>query len=256
MSQHNQDVPLVAACEADGDMFEQVESLGLGDRPAVVFNPKVVIPTVRIYERGLSQDGDVEVMQIVEHNVDAVVIRDIIDSMYQNQLATPEAQIRGASTWEKAARWWAVSNAEAIVQLQIKTALSTRLFNCDIRHEQTMRAGRSDLEIVQRRADGSTIVPAELEIKILRERNRRGRKWSDRWNEKWMRRGVRQAAAYRDGRNAKCGILWCFDMRARDRGEMPTFESVREYADELGILLDRRFLYNSSEAWREASYGA
>ena len=158
--------------------------------------------------------------------------------------------------WVRASRFWAASNAEAIAQLHVKTALSYQLFNCDIRHEQATRAGRTDIEIVQKLANDTMIIPAEIEIKVLRERNRRGRKWSDTFNDRWMQRGVRQAAAYRDDRDAKAGMLCCFDMRDGDRGELHTFASVKSFADNLDITLHRNFLYNSSEAWRIAKYGS
>ena len=240
----------------DGKMFDFVEQLGLGEVPAVVVNPKVTVPVVRVYENGLSNDDQVEPLEILDKEVDILDIQETIDRMCEKQLCTPEAQVTGASMWANAKKCHAASNAEAIAQLQMKTALSFRLFNCDVRHEQRMRAGRTDIEIVQKRADGTTIIPAEIEIKVLRERNRRGRKWSDSYSEKWIRRGVRQAAAYRDDRDAESGILCCFDMRQADRGDINTFSTVRPYAEELNVKLHRNFLYNSSEAWREIRYGS
>ena len=243
-----------ADCEDDGRMFEQVEGLGMGHVPAVVFNPKVKVPTVRIYKKGLSNDCQVESIEIVERKVDLGEIKRVINLMYEKQLCTPDAQVSGASMWANAKKFHAASNAEAIAQLQVKTALSSRLFDCEIRHEQKMRAGRTDIEVVQRLSDGTTLTPAEIEIKVLRERNKRGGKWTDSSNERWMQRGVRQAAAYRDDRKAKSGMLCCFDMRDGDRGELRTFAAIKPYADNLDISLHRHFLYNSAEAWRKAKY--
>ena len=239
----------------DGSMFDLVEELGLGNVPAIVVNPKVDIPVVRVYEKGLSNEEEVDSVDILDREVDVIDIQETINRMCEKQLCTPEAQVTGASMWANARKCHAASNAEAIAQLQMKTALSFRLFNCDIRHEQRMRAGRTDIEIAQKRADGTTLIPAEIEIKVLRERNRRGKKWPDSHNEKWIRRGVRQAAAYRDDRNASSGILVCFDMRQTDRGDIQSFSQVKPYAQELDVTLHRNFLYNSSEAWRAARYG-
>ena len=244
-----------ATSEDDGSMFDQVERLDLGEVPAVVFNPKVQTPTLRVYERGVSSDP-MEPIEIVDRDVNVAEIRRIINMMHNKQLCTPEAQVSGVSMWANAPNCCAASNAEAIAQLLVKTALSIRLFKCEIRHEQNTRAGRSDLEIIQQLRDGTTITPAELEIKVLRERNRRGKKWSDAFNEKWIRRGVRQAAGYCYVRQAKAGMLCCFDMRARDRGDAGTFAKAMSYAKELDITLHRNFLYNSSEAWRLARFGS
>jgi hypothetical protein len=247
---------LSAYCEDDGAMFDQVESLGLGHVPSVVYNPKVATPIVRVYTKGLSSENDFEIVEIVDQEVGLAHIRRVIDQMHEKNLCTPDAQVSRASMWADPSNFHATSNAEAIAQLQIKTALSFSLFNCDIRHEQQMRAGRVDLEIVQRLANGNIVIPAEIEIKVLRERNRRGRRWSDNFNEKWIRRGVRQAAAYRDDRCAKAGMLCCFDMRDGDRGEAATFSIVKPYADTLDVTLHRNFLYNDAETWRRAKYGS
>ena len=241
--------------EEDGFMFDQVERLDLGEVPAVVLNPKVQTPTVRIYEQGVSHDP-MEPIEIIDRTVNVAEIRRIINVMHDKQLCTPEAQVSGVSMWADAPNCCATSNAEAIAQLLVKTALSIRLFNCEIRHEQKTLAGRSDLEIIQQRGDGTTVTPAEIEIKVLRERNRRGKKWSDAFNDKWIQRGVRQAAGYRDVRQANAGILCCFDMRARDRGDAGAFGKVMSYAKTLEVTLHRNFLYNSSEAWRLARYGS
>lgn len=241
---------------ADGDMFDTVQQLGFGHIPAVVYNPKVVTPTIRVYENGLNHEEEFETIPIHDRQVTIEDIREIIDLVHEKNLCTPEAQVTGASVWADSTKLYAASNAEAIAQLQVKTALSLMLFSCDIRHEQRMRGGRVDLEVVQRRPDGSTITPAEIEIKVLRERNRRGRKWSDASNKNWIRRGVRQAAAYRDERGALKGMLCCFDMRKGDRGDDVTFADVKPYAESLEIVLHRNFLYNDAEEWRLAKYGA
>lgn len=224
---------LTPPSEDDGSMFDHVESLGLGGVPAAVFNPMVTIPTVRIYPKGLSAETEFDIVEVADREMTVDDIKRAIDEVHEEHLCTPDAQISGNSMWCDAQKLHASSNAEAIAQTHVKIALSLRLFNCDVRPEQPMKAGRVDLEVVQRLADGVSIIPAEIEIKVLRERNRRGRKWSDAFNEKWMRRGIRQAAAYRDVRKAKAGMLCCFDMRDGDRGETNTLGLLGEQRDRL-----------------------
>ena len=240
----------------DDSMFEHVDSLGLSGVPAVVLNPKVFPQVVRFYRKGLGDENCIETIKLEDRRIDLCTIREIIDRMHEGQLVTPDAQVSGASMWARASDFRAASNAEAIAQLQMKTALAARLFNCVVRHEQTMRGGRSDIEIVQVLGDGTTITTAEIEVKVLRERTRRGRQWSEKQNEWWMRRGVGQAAAYREDRQAKWGVLWCFDMRTQDRGEAATFAGVKCHAGNLEVALERNFLYNSAGAWRQARYGS
>ena len=243
-------------CTEDGSMFDEVEHLGLGNVPTVVVNLKIPNPIVRIYENGLSDEDSIKLIEIDDREIRIADIQRVIDTLWERQLCTPAAQVPGVSMWANAARFRAAKKAEAIAQAQVKTALSFYLFNCNIRHEQTMRAGRTDIEIEQNLADGTMLILAEIEIKILRERNCRGLKWTDRGNERWMRMGVRQVAGYRDDRNAKSGILCCFDMRKGDRGELHTFAPIKSIADSFDVTLHRNFLYNSSEAWREARYGS
>ena len=178
--------------------------------PAAVYNPRISIPAVRIYENGLTDESHIEHINIVDQQVGLDEIERVIDRMTERHLCTPEVQVPGASMWANATKFCAASNAEALAQLQVRDALAYLLFNCDIRIEQTTRAGRTDLEVVQQLSDGAYVTPAEIEIKVLRERNRRGTKWSDFRNNQWLIRGIRQAAAYRDARNARAGMLCCF----------------------------------------------
>ena len=247
---------LAPPSEADGDMFDHVLSLGLGGVPAAVFNPTVATPTVRLYRQGLSQEETVEAVEIVDREMTLDDIKRVIEKVHEHNLCTPDAQVPGNSMWADAANLHAMSNAESIAQAHVKTALSVTLFNCDIRHEQKSKGGRVDLEVVQILADGASITPAEIEIKVLRARNQRGKPWSAARTEKWMRRGIRQAAAYRDVRRARAGMLCCFDMRASDVGDVAAFAPVRDYAAELSVELHRNFLFNDSEALRVARYGA
>ena len=247
---------ITADSEDDDEMFREVEARGLGDIPAVVFNPKVVMPTVRIYRKGIGNDEKVERIEIADVDIDIGEIRRTVDWVASKQLATPEVQTPGVSMWKNAPEFWASTRAEGIAQLQLKTALAVRFFQCEVRQEQSGRAGRTDLEIVQQRGDGTIVVPAEIEVKVLRERTSKGRPCSNARTERWICRGVRQAAAYRDDRGALCGMLCCFDMRRVDRGDQTTFGGVRAYADRLEVVLHRNFLYNSPEAWRKAHYPA
>jgi hypothetical protein len=246
---------LLPPSEADGEMFDYIESLGLGNVPAAVFNPQVETPSLRLYSNGLSDEDNFEPFEIAERLVTIAHIRHVIDEMHEKHLCTPDAQSPVASMWADSNKFHTSSKAEYLAQLHVKIELAAKLFDCEIRPEQPTPAGRVDLEVVQRLADGVTIIPAEMEIKVLRERGQSGKKISDKFNENWMRRGIRQAAAYRDVRGARGGILCCFDMRCADPGEAAAFAPVQAFADGLQVVLHRNYLYNDSERWRRARYG-
>ena len=83
----------------DRTMFGLVEELGLGHVPAIVVNPKVETPVVRIYGNGLSNEEEVDSIDILDKEVDVFDIQDTVSQMCEKQLCTPDAQVTGASMW-------------------------------------------------------------------------------------------------------------------------------------------------------------
>lgn len=243
----------------DGSVFDFViETLACGDVPAVVYNPMAAVPEVRFYPGGLAREELFDSMTIAEREVTIDDIIAVMHRVYEHDFITPDAQVKGGSAvWEDNDNFWVKRDAEAIVQSHIKTALAARFFDCNIRHEQTTRAGRIDLEVEQPSlGDGLQFTrPAAIEIKVLRSRGSTGRSWTTSGVRRWVRGGVRQAAAYRDERAAGGAILCCFDMRSADEGDAGCFVEVVGHAATLGVTLFRRFLFNSSDAWRTATQG-
>ncbi len=243
----------------DGDVFDHVEAIGCGDNPAAVFNPTVQPPTLRFYPNGLAQEHNLEAIEITDLAVTVGRVEAILDRMWQNCFRTPDAQIdSGSGVWADAARHWAKSEAEKIVQSHIKTALAVALVDCVIRHEQSMGRGRVDIEIEQPTEDDPPqwTRPMEIEVKVLRERGSTGRRRSDTSVHRWIGHGIRQAAAYRDERGAEHGMLCCIDMRANDLADDFCPAATRQRAADHNVVMFRRFLYNSADALRLAEYGS
>lgn len=246
---------LEPASTEPGDLFDEVEAMGCGTAPAVLFNPRISPPSLHFYPNGVREDAISQSIEIGGAPVTVERVEAILDRMWEMCFISPDAQIEhGSGVWKDAAKHWTAEQAEAIVQSHMKTALAVALVDCVIRHEQPTPLGRVDLEIEQSTGTGWTR-PVEMEVKVLRERGSTGRPKGDLFNNRWIRRGARQAAAYRDARQALAGMLCCFDMRVVDRDLSYCTDETAAYAAGLDVRVFRRFLYNSAEAARLARYG-
>jgi hypothetical protein len=241
----------------DDAMLRYVEEIGCAGVPAVLFNPRVEPATLRFYPKGLRDDHASDIVELANAEVTVERVEAILDRMWQHSFITPDAQIEaGSSVWEDASKHWAKSSAEKVVQSHIKTALAVALVDCVVRHEQSMVRGRVDIEIEQPLDTDPTVWrrPMEIEVKVLRERGSTGRKRTSVSVHRWIGHGIRQAAAYRDERGAQHGMLCCIDMRATDLADDYCPPEVRAKANDHGVILFRRFVYNSSDALRLAEY--
>lgn len=242
-------------CDDDDALFDTIcTQMGLGDRPTVIFDPRLATPELRFYPDGLSNDDTCIVHAISDTEVSPDSINRVVERIYNSSFITPDAQVSGGlSVWENPRQCWPSRKAEAIIQSHLKTGLATYFFDCDIRHEQPSRAGRLDLEI--ERSDPNnyfTIIRlAVIELKVLRSFRYNGRATPSAAISRWIAKGVRQVAAYQSEWRAQMGFLMCFDMRDTDTGEQ-CFSHVASLARDQSVCLSRWFLYNSSEAYREA----
>jgi hypothetical protein len=249
--------PLTPPSPSAADIFQHVEELGYGTLPAVVASTAGSDLVVRYYPGGLTLDEFVQ-LDLGGEKVTPDHVREILDYMADRIFITPDAQVtHGSTIWADPERFWTAEKSEAILQSHMKTALTMALVDCNIRHEQPTALGRVDLEIEQRSTIDPTAWwrPLEIEVKVLRERGSKGRPKGDLFNNRWVRRGVKQAAAYRDDRGADAGMLCCFDMRSTDRAENFCPQEILATAESLEVEMYRKFLYHSSEAYRTALYG-
>ena len=242
--------------ETDDDALFAIvtDTLALGQVPAIVFDPRTTVPTVRFYPNGLSDPEKCDAVVISGANVSLQQICEAIDKVYQHCLVTPEAQARAGKLWVDGSKWWPSQEAEDIVQLYLRAGLTTAFPTCTVRHEQTAAPGRLDLEIEQ--SDpldrGKITRHAVLELKVLRSFRSSGTTVSKTETLEWVESGVRQAASYRDERGALAAALCCFDMRKEHTGEK-CFEHVQELATKLIVELRHWFVFGTSEQYREFS---
>lgn len=236
----------------DDELFGIVtDILQLGDVPAIVFDPRTKPATVRFYPAGLS---NVENYNPVGLSVEVTLQRiyEAIDHVYKNCLITPEAQARAGKLWVNGEKCWPSPTAEDCIQLYLRAGLTTAFPNCTIRHEQTVAAGRYDLEVEE--SDpldrGNVRHHAVLELKVLRSFRSTGTPVPPQETLDWIRLGVQQAASYRDDIGAAAAALCCFDMRRQHTGDQ-CFEHVKDFAAKIRVELRLWFLFGSSEQYRD-----
>lgn len=244
--------------ETDADAFEFViETLLLGDRPAIVFDPRVATPSLRFYPEGIVNADRYELLR---SSPSTVTIEDIlieVEKIHEQHLITPEAQSDAGKLWKNSAKWWPATNAEKVAQLYLKVGLSRAFPSCTVREEQTQVTGRIDLEI-EEKVSASPILfkrHAVLELKILRSFGATGKAYTDDFTLEWVKKGVEQAYSYRMERDATSSALCCFDMRTSDSAD-DCFDHVVEMGAKHAVVLRRWYVYSSSELYRSAMSSA
>lgn len=241
---------------SDAELFSfACDQLGCGDVPAVVVDPRTSPNTFRFYPSGLARP---EVCEVIEDRTEEITLDDIvsiIDLVYENSLKTPAAQDEPARLWNAPRR--PAEKAEGIVQMYVRNGLSVGLPTCRIRKEQTGVPGRLDLLIEHSEPlrRGRVTVVAVLELKVLRSRGSTGLPVSPRETAQWIDSGVRQAATYRDDRDAENAALCAFDMRDEDTG-LSCFDDVLLLAEELEVKLKRWYVYSTPGDFRAADIAA
>ena len=237
----------------DDAIFDFVTTeLDEGATQAILFDPRPQTPQLRHYKNGLA---DIDEYEHVELGADVSLINvmNAIDGTYRDDLVTPEAQPAAMKLWRNHDKWFPFSNAEDRVQGYLKVGLNRAFPTCEIRHEQTMAEGRSDIEIEERDPLNRSLVTrhALLELKILRSFGETGNVYTPAETLAWIESGVKQACSYRDSKGSKWSALCCFDMR-KDNGGDACFDQVKPLAEALKVTLKRWFLYAKSEYLRDA----
>ncbi|MEX2291790.1 MAG: hypothetical protein WD794_15875 [Mycobacteriales bacterium] len=237
--------------DSDDAIWQQVEELGLGAVPAVLYDPRCSPPTVRFYPNGLADADNCRTTEIAgTAGVTLDAVFECIDHLHLTELVTPDAQSELGRLWRDPGKGWPVPQAELTVQMHLRTALNAWFPTCTIRPEQSQVSGRLDLEVEERDESrpAGFVRHAVLELKVLRSRNSTGASTSAAQTEKWVEEGVEQAFAYRSERDALASALCCFDMRAQHDDP---FGAVSEKAATLQVALRAWPLFPSAKKWRK-----
>jgi hypothetical protein len=237
----------------DDALFSLItETLGHAATPAIIFDPRLSVPEVRYYSKGLGYLDSYVAVKVSDVDIAIEDVLTVVDAVYKSCLVTPEV-MTDQSLWHNKDKFWPSKNAEAMVQGKLHAGLAGAFPTCTVRPEQTMAEGRLDLQIERSEPlDRSKVtVHAILELKVLRSFGETGRVVSKKSTLNWIEGGVKQAAAYRNGKGARWSALFCFDMRKENSGAK-CFDHVKELAANLDVLLRTWFLYTRSSHYREA----
>jgi hypothetical protein len=236
----------------DDDLFELVtDELGMGTVPAIVYDARTNEPHARFYADGMGS----EKYEPVRLHSDAIAVEDIfevIDRVHEQCLVTPGIQSKDAKLWANGRKHWASDKAEGLIQAAIRTGLVGRFPSCVVRVEQTQATGRLDLEIEESADDDPSEVVrhALLELKVLRGRNKTGKRVAASTNEEAIVEGLRQAVTYRSERGHRVAALCCFDMRERYTDQQ-CFEKVAKRARRQKVGLRVWHLFGTADAYRK-----
>lgn len=237
----------------DAALFQLVEeTLQCGAAAAIVYEPRTTPATLRFYPAGLANPDACTVLELDRQGeVDVESVLGVIDDIHKNLLITPDAQDAAGDTWADAARGRPAVNAEARIQMHLRSGLTVAFLGCRVRKEQPGIPGRLDLQIERSdtRNAGQVTIFVVLELKVLRAFWNTGSVVRDAENTEAVEKGVYQAAAYRDDRNARAAALCCFDMRREDTGDH-CFDAVRDVARNRDVTLRSWHLFWSSDDYR------
>jgi hypothetical protein len=240
--------------EEDDELFRRIaEDFRLGDVQAIVFDPRAESIEIRYYPRGLQNPDICELISVSGTDISLDGIFAAIDRIHQNCFVTPDAQSLSGKLrlWKDSSKWLPSSDAEAIIQMNLKAGLTTAFPTCTVRHEQPQVSGRLDLEIEE--SDpldcGHITRHAILELKVLRSFSETGTPVPSEKTLDDVTSGVQQAAAYRDEKCARASALCCFDMRREPSGET-CFKHIRNTAKDTCVRLRLWFIFATSKLYR------
>jgi hypothetical protein len=236
----------------DAAVFEHaVNSLDMTGVPAVIMDPRDGTLELRWYPLGLDKRDRYEPMAAGGTPIGIEHIIQTITRIHGHSLCTPTALGRGRKAWVDARRYWVSDDAEYIVEACLQSSLAEAYPSCDIRKEQDMPVGRSDLEIHESHFDGAGgwTSHAVLELKVLRSLRSSGNAVPATTMKAQVKDGVLQAYQYRDYRKARAAALCCFDMR---RNRSDCFVGVRRLAKTHDVRLATWTMYNAPKTQRHA----
>ncbi|MCP1473087.1 hypothetical protein ABIA54_002829 [Pseudomonas sp. EB276 TE3739] len=233
------------------EVFDIIESYDAGELFTVMFDPASA-GQFYIYPDGVSNPSSSEVIDLISPN--SLSVDDIIaalDGLY-TLIRSPD-QMKALPLWLAPSKWHPIEKAEDAVQNEVTRALAGRLAPfVDVRSEQPSTIGRTDIELIQTFGlkNGELIRHALIELKVLRSYGSTGKSVSPKIITRHISQGVRQAALY--ATTARIKMLCCYDMRTTDHGDQACFAPFLTAAHDREVFLKRYYLYNSSQALREA----
>lgn len=135
----------------------------------------------------------------------------VLEEARQNSLMIPASAL---DLWKDGKTYTPRDQAERRVQSLVQAWLAAHFQPILVEVEQNTRIGRIDIIFINPNAVAlGQRHPAVLELKVIRSKSQNGTGYSKRSNEIALAKGLRQAKTYRKVKDAKLGVLACFDMR-------------------------------------------
>lgn len=239
-----------------GNVFDWIEDeLDLGSLPTIVFNPKSVVPEIRVYENGVTDTDSFCLYPLYFEGLDENQVRRLLDKFWETVVVAPGKPRRCQKLWVDAANFKAISGPEKKIQDELGKYLSYVLPLMNIKEEEYVKYGRYDIRITGNAGvDDFTIIHhAVLELKALTGGNKNPPYKDTDTLKKTISDGFTQAAKYREPpEQCIVAALACFDMRfdAAKRGDS-CLDHVQTNAKKEKVMLWRRPLFPSAKHYRD-----
>lgn len=193
------------------DGLQSLDDGGFGGHPVVVVYPEKRM--LKCYPEGIGSGAPPMKLPLPAASL-PVTIENIFTVLEEARVKSLMIPASALDLWNEPATYTPSDQAERRVQLIAHAWLSAYFRPTLIEIEQNTSVGRIDLIFVEAGAVAlAERHPAVLELKVLRSKTQNGKPYSRRYNELGVVKGIRQAKAYRRMKNARLGVLACFDMR-------------------------------------------
>lgn len=232
-----------------GELFNIMIEAGLGELPAVLFDPRPGVPEFRLYPNGIVHDENCEKHPFDEVALSVDALSEFLETFYEINLKNPSRIPKGVPVWADTTKCQPAPRTEEAIQGPLIVGIRSK-FGCRTLWELPSEDGRADVAIYRRPAadEQGWILHFVLELKVLRSVTSSGGK-STISIPKEVKKGLGQAIAFKKNHDAKEAWLCCFDMRKTNEGEN-CFDKIRAKADKAKIHLKHWFLFNTDDEKR------
>lgn len=227
-----------------GEIMDELEELGFGDRCTVIWDPEA--RTATIYPTGVSE-SDNHIRNVINFSNEDLSQDEVctaLDNAYNENLKNPST--RTIKLWLGDEL---IHHAEDEIERHVKGQLTMffigRKRHIKILSQTNTDAGRADLIFLQKltMTRGPCMIGV-LELKVLRGPEPK--------NKKDTKEGLSQGFHYRNALGMSFAILALFDVAVppSDNLEVLLDDQLSEHLDKVHVK--RYPIYNSSRAWRDA----
>lgn len=243
---------------SNGDIFKEINTLGLGDNEAFVFDPNGSESELRHYPKGCDEMDIVSRFLIAKTDFSIETLDEVLTRFHEGSVRVPDVILnKDLSPWKQSEKYIPRPRAEEFIQTLLRwyiLACFHKPFDCVF--EMPGSQGRCDLMLVSKNIDGPNTweYHAVLELKILRSKTSGGKSKPKTDTAQAVEKGVNQAIAYKTTTCANYGMLCSYDMREVSDGES-CYDAVRDVATTNCIELRHYRLFGSSEDFRTSVYG-